>query len=101
MPLSGPRRQAREGFAQTRRTRMSARLSLAPSAQGSDLIARAVGAAGLAALAMIHVIDLPGTLGPTPLIGAGYLGIIVAAIGAGGAMIARSHWLVWAATGGL
>ena len=61
--------------------------------------ARAVGAAALAALAMIHVIDLPGTLGPTPLIGAGYLGIIAAAIGVGGAMIARSHWLVWAATG--
>ena len=42
---------------------MSARLSPAPPAQGSDLIARAVGAAALAALAMIHVIDLPGTLG--------------------------------------
>ena len=50
---------------------------------------------------MIHVIDLPGTLGPTPLIGAGYLGIIAAAIGVGGAMIARSHWLAWAAAGGL
>jgi hypothetical protein len=56
------------------------------------LIARAVGAVALAALAMIHVIDLPGTLGPTPLVGAGYLGIIAAAIGVGGAMIARSHW---------
>lgn len=80
---------------------MSARLSPAPSAQDSNMIARAVGAAALAALAMIHVIDLPGTIGPTPLVGAGYLGIIAAAIGVGGAMIARSHWLVWAATGGL
>ena len=80
---------------------MSARLSPAPSAQDSDMIARAVGAAALAALAMIHVIDLPGTIGPTPLVGAGYLGIIAAAIGVGGAMIARSNWLVWAASGGL
>src|SRR6478672_11633322 len=88
-------------YVPTRRTRMSARLSPAPSAQDSNMIARAVGAAALAALAMIHVIDLPGTIGPTPLVGAGYLGIIAAAIGVGGAMIARSHWLVWAATGGL
>jgi hypothetical protein len=69
--------------------------------QGADVIARAVGALALAALAVIHVVDLPGTLGPTPLIGAGYLGIIVAAVGVGGVMIARSHWLVWAAAGGL
>jgi len=70
-------------------------------AQGADVIARAVGALALAALAVIHVVDLPATLGPLPLIGAGYLGIIVAAVGVGGVMIARSHWLVWAAAGGL
>jgi hypothetical protein len=80
---------------------MFARLSPAPRAQGADLIARAVGAVALAALAMIHVIDLPPTLGSIPLVGAGYLGIIAAAILAGGMMIARSHWLVWAAAGGL
>jgi hypothetical protein len=71
----------------------------APPAQGADVITRAVGAVALAALAMIHVIDLPATLGPTPLIGIGYLGIIAAAIGVGGVMITRSHWLVWAAAG--
>jgi hypothetical protein len=65
------------------------------------LVARAVGALALAALAVIHVVDLPGTLGPTPLIGAGYLGIIIAAVLVGGVMIARSHWLVWAAASGL
>ena len=75
--------------------------SQAQPGQGADVIARAVGALALAALAVIHVVDLPGTLGPTPLIGAGYLGIIVAAVGVGGVMIARSHWLVWAAAGGL
>jgi len=75
--------------------------SQAQPGQGADVIARAAGALALAALAVIHVVDLPATLGPTPLIGAGYLGIIVAAVGVGGVMIARSHWLVWAAAGGL
>jgi hypothetical protein len=79
---------------------MSAR-AYASSAQATDLISRAVGAVALATLAMIHVVDLPGTLGPLPLVGAGYLGIIAAAVVLGGVMIARSHRLVWAATGGL
>ena len=84
---------------------MSARLATAaaaaPPAPAADVIARAVGAMAMAALATIHVVDLPATLGPTPLIGVGYLGIIAAAVLAGGLMIARSHWLVWAAAGGL
>ena len=63
------------------------------------MVARAVGALALAALAVIHVVDLPPTLGPTPLVGIGYFGIIAAALGVGGVMIARSHWLVWAAAG--
>jgi hypothetical protein len=58
-----------------------------------------VGALALAALAVIHVVDLPSTLGPTPLVGFGYFGIIAAAIVVGGAMITRSHGLVWAAAG--
>jgi hypothetical protein len=65
--------------------------------QGAASAARAVAALGLAALAVIHVVDLPGTLGPTPLVGIGYLGIIVAAILIGGVLIARPHWLAWAA----
>src|SRR5258708_5517283 len=72
------------------------RMTQSPPAQGADVIARAV-----AALAVIHVVDLPATLGPTPLVGAGYLGIIAAAVLTGGVMITRSHWLVWAAAGGL
>jgi hypothetical protein len=75
------------------------RMSSSPSAQGADVIARAVGALALAALAVIHVVDLPATLGPTPLVGLGYLGIIAAAVLTGGVMITRSHWLVWAAAG--
>jgi hypothetical protein len=78
---------------------MFARLDAAPPPSGADVIMRAVGAVALAALAMIHVIDLPGTLGTVPLVGAGYLGIIAAAVVTGGVMITRSHWLAWAAAG--
>ena len=80
---------------------MHTRLAASPPAQATDVIARAVGAVALVTLAMIHVIDLPGTLGPLPLIGAGYLGIIAAAVVVSGMMIARSHRLVWAAAAGL
>ena len=78
---------------------MFARIGPVRPAQGADVIARAVGALALAALAVIHVVDLPGTLGPTPLVGVGYFGIIVAAVLAGGLMIARPHWLAWAGAG--
>jgi hypothetical protein len=78
---------------------MFARLGPAQPSQGADVIGRAVGALALAALAVIHVVDLPGTLGQTPLVGAGYLGIIAAAVLTGGAMITRAHWLAWAAAG--
>ena len=78
---------------------MFARLGRVQPAQGADVVARAVGALALAALAVIHVVDLPATLGPTPLVGIGYMGIIAAAVLVGGLMIARSHWLTWAAAG--
>ena len=65
--------------------------------QGAAVAARAVAALALAALAVIHVVDLPGTLGPDRLVGLGYLGIIAAAVLIGGVLIARPHWLAWAA----
>ena len=61
--------------------------------QSAAVAARAVAALTLVALAVIHVLDLPGTLGPTPIVGIGYLGIIVSAILIGGVLIARPHWL--------
>jgi hypothetical protein len=80
---------------------MFARLGTSQPAQDTDVVARAAGALALAALAVIHVVDLPATLGPTPLIGIGYFGIIAAAVLTGGVMISRSHWLAWAAAGGV
>jgi hypothetical protein len=77
---------------------MLARIARWQPDQGAAATARAVGALALAALAIIHVVDLPGTLGPDRLVGIGYLGIIAAAILIGGVLIARPHWLAWAAT---
>src|SRR5258708_34356469 len=77
------------------------RYGLGHQTQGTDIVARAVGALAMAALAVIHVVDLPATLGPTPLVGAGYLAIIAAAVVTGGVMITTPHSLAWAATAGV
>jgi hypothetical protein len=55
-------------------------------AHDAEVIARAMAVPALAALAVIHVVDLPNTLSPTPLVGIGYFGIIAAGCGA---------WQVW------
>jgi hypothetical protein len=46
----------------------------------TEHLARATGAVALAAVAIIHLIDLPGTLTETPLIGYGYLALIAATL---------------------
>jgi hypothetical protein len=76
---------------------MLARIARWQPDQGAAATARAVVALALAALAVIHVVDLPGTLGLDRLVGIGYLGIIAAAILIGGVLIARPHWLARAA----
>jgi hypothetical protein len=69
------------------------------AASGFELIARAVAAVSLTDLALVHVIDLPDTLDETPLIGAGYLVLIAAALVTGVLLMARPNWMAWAATG--
>src|SRR5260370_34477819 len=76
------------------------RMTQSPPAQGADVIARAVAALALAALAVIPVVGLPATLGPTPLVGAGDLGIIAAAGLTGRVVITRAAWLGGGAAGG-
>src|SRR5436305_9933317 len=87
------------GTAGNRRTPMFDRFTRWQPDQGAAMAARAVGALALAALTVIHVVDLPGTLGPDRPVGIGYLGIIAGAILVGGVLIARPHWLAWAAAG--
>jgi len=65
--------------------------------RGAAVAVRTVGALALIALAVIHVVDLPGTLGPIPLVGIGYLGIIAGSVLVGGVLLARPNWLAWAA----
>jgi hypothetical protein len=84
-------------MANNRRTPMRERIARWQPDQSAAVTARAVAALALVALAVIHVVDLPGTLGPTPLVGIGYLGIIAGAVVIGGVLIARPHWLAWAA----
>jgi len=76
---------------------MSGRIARWQPDQGAAVAARTAGALALIALAVIHVADLPGTLGPDRLVGVGYLGIIAAAVLTGGVLLARPHWLAWAA----
>ena len=52
----------------------------------TEHLARVAGAIALAAVAVIHVLDLPSTLTATPLIGYGYLLLIAAAL-AGAALL--------------
>jgi len=80
---------------------MATRLGESAQFDDTDVITRTVAVLALAALAVIHIVDLPGTLGPTPLVGIGYFAIIAAALLAGSAMIIRSHWLIWAVAAGL
>src|SRR5271166_2471802 len=79
---------------------MLARLGPSQPAQSADVIARTMGALALITLAVIHVVDLPGTLGPTPLVGIGYLGIVVAALGAVAVMAMGGYVLTRALPGG-
>jgi hypothetical protein len=62
----------------------------------TEFLARTAGAVGLAALAVIHVVDLPGTLDETPLIGYGYLVLIAAAIVGAAALISVAGRVTWA-----
>ncbi len=64
-----------------------------------ELIARALAVVSLTDLALVHVIDLPDTLDATPLIGAGYIVLIAAALAIGVALMVRPHWLAWIAAG--
>jgi len=77
-------------MADNRRTPMFDRIAQWQPDQGAAVAARTVGALTLIALAVIHVVDLPGTLGPDRLVGIGYLGIIAAAVLIGGVLLAAA-----------
>lgn len=74
-------------------------MSISPTADDripTEHLARVIGALGLAGVVLIHILDLPGTLEETPLIGYGYFVLIAAALAGAVALITRSGIWVWA-----
>jgi hypothetical protein len=65
-----------------------------------DAVARSVAVVGLAALAVIHLIDgVPGKFDETPYIGWMYMGLIVAALAVAALLIRSSDRRAWMAAG--
>ena len=62
-----------------------------------DGIARAVAAIGLAGVALIHLLDLPGQLSDTRYMLLLYLALMVVSVGLAGLLIGTSDARVWAA----
>jgi hypothetical protein len=66
-----------------------------------DGVARTVAVLGLAALALIHLLDLPGTITDTPYVGWLYIGLIITAIVLAGVLLRTSDTWIWATVAGL
>lgn len=64
-------------------------------------VRRGVAAIGLAAIALIHVLDLPGKLEETPYLAVGYLGLIGAALMVAESLVRKDAALGWLAALGL
>ena len=62
-----------------------------------DGIARGVAAIGLAGVALIHLLDLPGQLSETPYMFVLYLALMVSSVALAGALIGTSDARVWGA----
>jgi hypothetical protein len=67
-----------------------------PDRVPTEHLARAAGAIALAAVAVIHVLDLPSTITATPLIGYGYLLLIGVAVAAAGMLMTVPGPRIWA-----
>ena len=66
-----------------------------------DGILRAVAVVGLAGVALIHLLDAPGTFASTPYKGWLYVGLIVGSLTAAGALVRRSDPRAWAGAAAL
>jgi hypothetical protein len=62
-----------------------------------DGIARSVAVIGLAGVALIHLLDLPGQLGETPYIFVLYLALMIASVALAAVLIGTSDARAWAA----
>jgi Na+/proline symporter len=66
-----------------------------------DGIARTAAVVGLAGFALIHLLDLPGTISATPYIGWMYIALIISAVALAAALTRSSDVRIWQAVAGL
>jgi len=62
-----------------------------------DAIARAIAVVALAGVALVHLLDAPGSFQDAPYKGWLYVGLILGCLGAGAALIRSSDLRAWAA----
>jgi hypothetical protein len=70
-----------------------------PDRVPTEALTRVAGALILVAVAIVHVIDAPGTFDETPLIGYGYLILIAATLAAAVLLVTVADRRVWALAG--
>ena len=68
-----------------------------PHAAVRDGAARALGAAGLAGIGLIHLLDLPGKFSETPYLAWMYIGLIISAVVVAGELVRTGAPRAWAA----
>ncbi|MGI8623869.1 MAG: hypothetical protein ACR2NB_10410 [Solirubrobacteraceae bacterium] len=79
---------------------MSAQTTSA-STNADDVVARTLGATGMAGIGLIHLLDAPGKFQETPYLGWMYLGLIAASIMTAYLLICESSRRAWLAAAGL
>jgi hypothetical protein len=80
---------------------MAVRVHKQHGGKAGNGVSRIAAVAGLAALATIHLLDLPGTIDDTPYIGWMYIGLIAAALVLAVALVRGSDTRVWLAAAAL
>ena len=58
-------------------------------------VLRQVTVFGLLGIALVHLLDLPGTIGPSPVQGTLYLVLVVACLAAAVSILHATSWLHW------
>ncbi len=67
----------------------------------TEPLSRVLGAVALVTLAIVHVLDLPGTLDETPLIGYGYFALIAASLVCAFLLLTTDDRRVWLIAAGI
>jgi hypothetical protein len=82
-------------------TRLSEELHHDPLVLDAPRLRRAVAVVGLAGVALVHLLELPGQIKETAYVGVLFIGVIVAALAAAEWLIRADDPRAWLAAGGL